>query len=280
MMAASTAFAGGPLDKKIAKKVTKRIVADGEAKTALQQAVDFFIDEQYQEAFDIFCKELKNADHKGYAATYIGAIMIEADELDKAADYLKQAEAALPAHDTAFVAYYHGEAARLAEAQKDSEGALAHLAKATEIAPSEGFYYLSRGRLLQKLERYDEAVADFRKGAALEPDDMNAQISLASAIDAQNNFDEALSIFDQVVAQWPSEANAYAYRASTLYNMQQYAKATDDALQALEIDGENSHALWLLPFLKQQDAQMVADKLAAKRSTNPAKWDQVAATLQ
>ena len=59
----------------------------------------------------------------------------------------------------------------------------------------------------------------------------------------------------------------------------QHATATDDAIRALEIDGENRHALWLLPYLKAQDADMVLTKLKVKQAANPAKWDPIIADL-
>ena len=242
--------------------------------------MELYAADQVDEAYALFLKEMKNADHKGYAATYIGSMMADADEMDAALNYLQQAEGNIPAKDSAFLAFFHGEMARAKAANPDASAeVLQHLQKAIDLQPNDAFYYERRGKFYQKLERYNEAVADCAKAATLAPDDMGAQISWGCALDANNQFSEALKVFDTVVGQWGNQADAYAYRASTLYNMAQYATATDDAIRALEIDGENRHALWLLPYLKAQDADMVLTKLKVKQAANPAKWDPIIADL-
>lgn len=277
LFAVQAAVAGGPLDKKPVKKVTTK---KGETKSNFDKAVDFFFEEKYDEAYTIFKKELNNPKHKGYAATYIASMMIDADEVEAATEAINQAQESLPTHDTAFCAFFHGEAARLMQADGNDAAALDHLNKAIDLAPDDAFYYGRRGKLLHKLERYDEAVVDLAKAAKMNPDDMDAQISLGCTLDAQTKFDEALEIFNAVVKKWPKAANSYAYRASTYYNTQDFAAATDDAIRAIELDGENEHALWLLPYIKAQDATVVAEKLKAKRSSIPAKWDAIIATLE
>lgn len=276
LFAVQAAVAGGPLDKKPVKKVTTKKV---ETKSDFDKAVDYFFDEKYDEAYTIFKKELNNPKHKGYAATYIASMMIDADEVAAATEAINKAQESLPTHDSVFCAFFHGEAARLMLAEGNNDAALDHLSKAIALDP-DAYYFDRRGKLLHKLERYDEAASDLAKAAKLSPDDMDAQIALGCTLDAQTKFDEALEIFNAVVKKWPKAANSYAYRASTYYNTQDFAAATDDAIRALELDGENEHALWLLPYIKAQDATVVAEKLKAKRSSNPAKWDAVIASLE
>lgn len=276
LFAVQAAVAGGPLDKKPVKKVTTKKV---ETKSDFDKAVDYFFDEKYDEAYTIFKKELNNPKHKGYAATYIASMMIDADEVAAATEAINKAQESLPTHDSVFCAFFHGEAARLMLAEGNNDAALDHLSKAIALDP-DAYYFDRRGKLLHKLERYDEAASDLAKAAKMNPDDMDAQISLGCTLDAQTKFDEALEIFNAVVKKWPKAANSYAYRASTYYNTQDFAAATDDAIRALELDGENEHALWLLPYIKAQDATVVTEKLNAKRSSNPAKWDAVITTLQ
>lgn len=276
LLALHTATAGGPLDKKRIKKTTTKSKVE---KSDFEKAVDLYTADKTDEAYTLFLKELKNPDHKGYAATFIASMMVDADEMDTALSYLKQAEGAIPASDSAFLAFYHSQVALVKASADASDEALAHLQKAIDLQPADAYYYDCRGKLYQRLERYDEAEADCRKAALLAPDDMRMQLSLGCALDANNKFADALTVFNAVASRWPDQADSYAYRASTLYNMAQYATATDDAIRALEIDGENRHALWLLPYLKAQDADMVLTKLKVKQAANPAKWDPIIADL-
>lgn len=277
LCALQSAMAGGPLDKKRVKTTTTKSKAE---KSDFDKAVELYAADQVDEAYTLFLKEMKKADHKGYAATYIGSMMADADEMDAALSYLQQAEGNIPAKDSAFLAFFHGEMARVKATNPDATAeVLQHFQKAIDLQPDDAFYYERRGKFHQKLEHYGEAEADCHRAATLAPDDMGVQISWGCALDANNQFDEALKVFNIVVGKWGDQADAYAYRASTLYNMAQYASATDDAIRALEIDGENRHALWLLPYLKAQDAEMVMTKLKVKQAANPEKWDAVIAEL-
>ncbi|MDO4512056.1 MAG: hypothetical protein Q4B68_09610 [Bacteroidales bacterium] len=266
ILAAAAVMAGGPLDKKPAK--TKKKAAASKVKSDFDKAVDFFNEGQTDKAYVIFKKELQNARHKGYAATFIASMKMDEGDVQAALDAIKLADGNIPASDSAFNAYFHSEAARVMLATGDTTTTLQLLSEAVNLQPADAFYYDRRGKFFQKLERYDEAAADLRRAAELLPDDMEAQLSLACAVDAQNRFDEAIELFDNVVTRWPDAADGFAYRASTFYNMQDFAAATDDAIRALAIDGENSHALWLLPYIQQQDAAVLKAKLQDKVVTD------------
>ena len=104
LFAVQSALAGGPLDKKRVKTVSKSKAEQ----SAFDKAVELYAADQVDEAYALFLKEMKNADHKGYAATYIGSMMADADEMDAALNYLQQAEGNIPAKDSAFLAFFHG----------------------------------------------------------------------------------------------------------------------------------------------------------------------------
>ena len=71
LFAVQSALAGGPLDKKRVKTVSKSKAEQ----SAFDKAVELYAADQVDEAYALFLKEMKNADHKGYAATYIGSMM-------------------------------------------------------------------------------------------------------------------------------------------------------------------------------------------------------------
>ena len=237
------------------------------------EAVKAFNEEHYESALALFNKVVAQKPENGYAWAFIASIKQEGKMTDEALEAAQKAIQAIPASDSSFLAWTHSELARIYVSRLDTTAALEELTTSINLAPDDPDFRAYRGNLHQKHGDWEEAEADFKYIIKHNPNTIDGLLGLGSVQGAQDKHDEAIATFTQAITIDPNDADAYGYRAVEFYNTKRYGEALNDAIQALSIQEDNKHALWLLPFISNQDATMVIDSLEEKRKSDPSRSD-------
>lgn len=237
------------------------------------KAVKAYNEERYENALSLFNKVVEAKPDNGYAWAFIASIMYSEKKPDEAFDAAHKAIKLLPAADTAFLAWTHSELARIYTAKHDTIAALQELTTSIQLCPADLDFRAYRANLYQKHGDWQEAENDFNYMIAHDPKSIDGLLGLGSVQGAQDKHEEAVATFSRAIATDSTDADGYGYRAVEYFNLRRYTEALDDAIQALSLEENNSHALWLIPFISNQDATMVINKIEAKRNADTARTD-------
>jgi len=124
------------------------------------------------------------------------------------------------------------------------DSAYEKISKAIELNATEASYFLNRGNILSSLRRFHESLLDYDKAIELKPD--YAQAYCNSGYVLLNNLfntESALVLFDVAIGLQPDLTQALVNRAECFVRLNQFERALDDFLKALELDGESDYTL-------------------------------------
>ena len=118
------------------------------------------------------------------------------------------------------------------------------LSRAIELNPLDATYYLNRGNVLSNLRRFNESLLDYDKAIELKPDFAQAYCNRGYLL---LNYlfkpDAAKVLFDVAIALQPNLTIAFVNRAECFVRLNEFEKALDDFLRALEMDPESAFTL-------------------------------------
>lgn len=120
--------------------------------------------------------------------------------------------------------------ARIAEHEKDDQGAERLYRSAIAVRPDEGEAYNQLGYLLLRTRRRDEAVATFRRYVEASPGEANPHDSLAEGLLAQGKVDESIAEYRKALEIDPQFSSAFLGLAQCYERKEAWA----DARAALE----------------------------------------------
>ena len=191
------------------------------------------------DAIEAYTKSIFH-DNKNYLAHYsLGHLLVECKKPKEALFSLEQVIILNPKFDQAYsgigVAYIN---------LGQNELAYNVLTKAIELNSLDATYYLNRGNVLANLRRFDESLLDYDKAIALKPDFAQAYCNRGYIL---VNFlfkpDAAKILFDVAIVLQPDLTIAYVNRAECFVRLNEFEKALDDFLRALEMDPESEFTL-------------------------------------
>ena len=118
------------------------------------------------------------------------------------------------------------------------------LSIAIELNPLNAMYYLNRGNVLSKLRRFDESLLDYDKAIEIKPDFAEAYCNRGYVLfNFLYKYEAAKILFDVAISLNPKLTIAFINRAECFVKLNEFEKALDDFLRALEIDSESEFAL-------------------------------------
>jgi predicted O-linked N-acetylglucosamine transferase (SPINDLY family) len=118
------------------------------------------------------------------------------------------------------------------------------LSKAIELNSLDPTYYLNRGNVLSNLRRFNESLLDYDKAIELKSDFAQAYCNRGYVLLNYLFKPEAAKIlFDVAIALDPNLTIAFVNRAECFVRLNEFEKALDDFLRALEMDPESEFTL-------------------------------------
>ncbi len=248
------------------------------SKTNLDKGIKAYNDEQYDAALAFFSKVLKSDPTNGYAWAFVASIEQFNKNNEVAFEAAQNALKHLPSSDKVFLAWTHSETARICAAMGDTATAIAELDLSIDLQPKSPDYYEYRAKLYQQSERLVEAENDYNVMMSLEPEGIVGLIGLGCVQGSAGKHEQAYDTFTKAVDKAPDDYMSYSYRSTELFNLKRYAEGMDDVIKALSLKENEEHALWVLPYIAQQDRAMVISKLEAQVEADPdraAYWNSI-----
>ncbi|XP_032787115.2 mitochondrial import receptor subunit TOM70 [Daphnia magna] len=149
------------------------------------------------------------------------------------------------------------------------EESLHDLLMAAELGPENADVFHHRGQVYMLLDQANEAISDFAKAVSLNGDfpialvqklytDYRAAVSMSNA----QKVAAALTAFEDAIRRFPSCPECYLLYAQVLSDQQEFQKADEYFMKALDVDPENATAYVHRGLLQLQSAGNV--ELATK----------------
>jgi tetratricopeptide (TPR) repeat protein len=154
-----------------------------------------------------------------------------AKTLDDRRDVVSASELSIPA--SAWKEYAKSEQ-RLSK--RDVEGAVAHLQRATEIAPQFAVAWNSLGTIAYHSRQYQQAEQYFRKGLAANPDEYAPLVNLGGVLLTLGRFQEAWSYNTLAVSKQPNDALAHSQLGMACAALDKLDAAESELRKAIRMD--------------------------------------------
>ena len=132
--------------------------------------------------------------------------------------------------------------ARIAEHEKDDQGAERLYRSAIAVDPDQGEAYNQLGYLLLRTKRRDEAVATFRTYIEVSPGQANPHDSLAEALLAQGKVDESIAEYRTALEIDPTFSSSFLGLAQCYQRKEAWAEAQAALERFLELVPEGRRA--------------------------------------
>ena len=116
------------------------------------------------------------------------------------------------------------------------------------------------------MDKYDLADKDYQKIISIDPGSVMGYMGIGRNANAEKRYNDAIEQFNYVTRLASDYSSGYSFRAESYFGLQQYDKAIDDVIKALDIDGDNKAF-----HLMQQVADSAMIPLVAKLKVQSAK---------
>jgi tetratricopeptide (TPR) repeat protein len=118
----------------------------------------------------------------------------------------------------------------------DVEAAIAHLRRATVIAPQFAIAWNSLGTIAYHAQQYAQAEQYFRKGLAADPDEYAPLVNLGGVLISLRQYQEAWSINTLAVSKQPNDALAHSQLGMACFALGKLDAAEAELREAIRLD--------------------------------------------
>ena len=285
LVAVLAMVAGAETKKKTIKSMAKQQQeqqqqqADSGPMTDYDWAVEACYHERFDEALTYINKYLKQNPNDPFGLTCLAAIQCQTNRNAEAEKTIAKARnCAVNESDPDLLNWLYYTQSTIALHQQDTVRCIEALNKAVEAMPGDVDCYMRLGNIYKKQKEYDLAMVNY--GLAVQYDRKNVEGylglgtvagSLANLGDHDKRAD-AIKAFTMAIKFDPELAECYALRAVEYYNDEEYDKAMDDIITALELERDNARALWVLEYIKYYSFKNAEKALKAKAKKSNDNW--------
>lgn len=244
------------------------------------RGVDAIQQQNYEEAFDYFNKDIQENPKSGYSYSWASMIRHKLGQYGSALTAADMALKLLPKKDSEYVAFVYATRSDIYLALGDTAKAMSDLNTAVKTLPGRADLYEKRGTACFYQGNYAQSEADYQKVTELKPGYPTGHVGLGCVADAQERWDESISHFSHVIKLESDYSTAYSYRAKAYVHKEMWDEATDDIMSALDIDWDN-RAFYLACSLEEPALSMLIAKCKVKAAMSPddASWPYMAGLL-
>lgn len=219
-----------------------------------------------EEALEYLNKELKDNPGNGYALAWIATVRNYQEEYGRALTAVDLAIKHIPKKDKQYRAFAYIVRAEVYVKLGENEKALVDFTSAIKETPDAADVYEKRANLYYYMNKYDLADKDYQKIISIDPGSVMGYMGIGRNANAEKRYNDAIEQFNYVTRLASDYSSGYSFRAESYLGLQQYDKAIDDIIKALDIDGDNKAF-----HLMQQVADSAMVPLVAKLKVQSAK---------
>lgn len=240
------------------------------------RGVEAYEKDNLDEANDYFDKEISDNPKNGYAYLYKSAIYYANEDYGKVISLLNKALKYIQSKDLEYIPMAYRLRMYAYICLEDTAKALADATTIIDLCKGkdECYEYImktyeQRAQLYYEQGKYDLADADYRKMIEIDEANVYGYMGLGRNAIAEKRYDEAIALFNKVEKLTNNDySSVYSFRAECYLALEKWNEATDDILNALNIDNDRK-ARWLLSLLEEPAFSMMVSKLKLFSSANP-----------
>lgn len=271
--------AGAQIKKKTIKSMAKleqeqqqQQVATGPM-TDYDWALEACYHERFDEALTYINKYLKNNPNDPFGLTCLAAIQCQTNrdaEADKT--IAKARKCAVNESDPELLNWLYYTQSTIALHQQDTVRAIEALNQAVEAMPGDVDCYMRLGNIYKKQREYDLAMVNYGLAVQYDRNQVEGYMGLGTVAGSLKKREDAIKAFTMAIKLQPDFAECYALRAVEYFNDQEYAKAMDDIITALDLERDNARAQWVLEYVKYYSFKDAEKALKAKAKKSNDNW--------
>lgn len=221
-----------------------------------------------EEALEYLNKELKDNPNNGYALAWIATVRNHKEEYGRALSAVDLAIKYIPKKDKQYRAFAYIVRSEVYVGLEEKDKALADLTSAIKETPDNADVYEKRADLYYYMGKYDLADKDYQKIISIDPGSVMGYMGIGRNANAEKRYNEAIEQFNYVTRLASEYSSGYSFRAESYLGLQQYDKAIDDIIKALDIDGDNK-AFHLMQEAADSAMVPLVAKLKVQTAKNP-----------
>jgi protein O-GlcNAc transferase len=126
--------------------------------------------------------------------------------------------------------------------QGNTQLALKHFDKITEIKPDYDEAWSNRGNALLELKQYEQALASYNKAVSMKSDNAGSWYNRGNALSELKQYDQALASYDKAISIKSDTAAFWYNRGNALSELEQYEQALDSYDKAVSIKSDYAEA--------------------------------------
>ena len=236
------------------------------------QALEAYCNDDLATASTAIDRHLKSHPNDAYGWTCLAAINSELDNDHQALQAIEKARAChLDQNDAAMLNWMYFTQSTVHLQTQDTISAIEDLNMALKCDNKDVDSYMRRGNIFKRLRRFDEAMVDYGMAVQLSPKEVEGYLGLGTVAGSLGKRKDAIKAFSMAIKLEPDVAECYALRAVEYYNDWDYSKAVKDVITALELEKDNTRALWVLEYLKRDAPEVVQKEFnnKAKKTKDP-----------
>lgn len=278
ILAALLSVSAGALsiEKKSIRKIAKKTqVVNG---SNYQKAMDAYDRDDLTTAALYMKKHLDKNPNDAESWAMLGGIYGEAGmstEALKAIDRARQCR--ISDNDTELLNWLYFTRSGVNLQLSDTIAAIEDLNMALRYDKTDVDSYFRRANIFKRMRRFDEALVDYGMVVQYEPKEIQGYLGIGTVSGSLKDRDAAIKAYTKAIELAPDSGEPYALRAVEHYNNWDFEKAAKDVVSALELENDNTRALWILEHLKQnEDATKDLEKVfknKAKKTKDPSWLD-------
>ncbi len=200
----------------------------------LQTGINYFHEEQYDEAADFLNKELHQHPGEGKAYYYLAQIQVNKETFAGGLTQTNLALKHLAATDTLVAKAWATKGdiyLRLADTVKFESS----YAQALTLFPSVPEIYLSRATQYYSLHWYEKAMADLERVLSMDEGSIEARELMCQIYSDEKKYDALVKEASRIIVLASDNSAAYDHRSYGNYQLKKYDLAIEDAYVALTL---------------------------------------------
>lgn len=226
-----------------------------------------------EEALEYLNKELEENPNNGYAFAWIATVRNYQEEYGRALTAADLAIKHIPKKDKQYRAFAYIVRAEVYVGLGEAEKGLADLTSAVNETPDDPDVYERRADLYYYMDKYDLADKDYQKIISLNPGSVMGYMGIGRNANAEKRYNDAIEQFDYVTKLASDYSSGYSFRAESYIGINQYNKAIDDIIRALNIDGNDKAFNLMFQVADSSMIELVAKlKVQSIKSPNNDYW--------
>lgn len=220
------------------------------------------------EALDYFHKEIDEHPNNGYAYVWLARLYEQQSQYGRALTAADKSIKLLPKKDKQYVGFAYATRAFIHFRLENIDKALDDYTSAIKQNPEDYDSYDKRAQLYFEQKKYDLADLGYKKLIELDRGSVMGYMGIGRSANAQKKYEKAIEQFNYVVKLAPEYPSGYSFRAESYAGLKQYAKAADDIVKALDINGDDKAFYWMQEVADSSFNDM-ATKLKVQATKNP-----------